>query len=93
MSNWTWGEDGASIFATVDGVDRRIASLPLPHWVTNRGDAVELRKEIARKMAAADELIEALELAEFALAGKREDRDPTLEKIRAALKKAGIDAT
>jgi hypothetical protein len=41
-----------------------------------------------RLVSAASDLLEALELAAFALEGNREDDDPTLQIIRAALSKA-----
>jgi Tfp pilus assembly protein FimV len=69
--NWHWGEDGASIFATVDGVDRRIAALPrVPIDPDQKERAVRERLARAKKMAAAEDmeqqirdLISALEMA------------------------------
>src|SRR3954471_12617862 len=62
-----WGEDGATIYAEVDGVERIIAAAPLPHWIlasgpkSNREVAYEVREATARLLAAAPELLEALE--------------------------------
>lgn len=49
------------------------------------GRIVEVPAAIA---LAAPELLEALELAAFALEGRREDDDPTLSAVRDAIAKA-----
>jgi hypothetical protein len=62
-----WGEDGATIYVEVDGVERIIATAPLPHWIlasgpkSNREIALEVRRATARLLAAAPEMLEVLE--------------------------------
>lgn len=56
-----WGEDGGAIYAEVEGVDRRVASVPLPYWIaeTDREAAKAARKELADVFVAAPDLLKA----------------------------------
>lgn len=48
----TWGEDGASLYAEFDGVERKIAGIPLPHWIEDREMARDFRRMLAISLCA-----------------------------------------
>lgn len=89
----TVGDDGASIFDTASGVDRRVASLRLAAFDTvpfspSVRDVRPQRLELAKLFAAAPDLVEALLL--FVGDGERRDLREIKDLARAALAKAGV---
>lgn len=62
-AQWSWGEDGASIFAEVDGGERRVASLPIVGERTeaNRMARLERAQLLVRAVNAHPALLAAVE--------------------------------